>query len=235
MTPAKFAAIVRFYTGSNSTTFTDAEVLLLMNAFKDEFAQEIEKANEDYFGMRFYRNLEAGQREYAIPDEVLNGIKYVEAKLDGSEWEHLDEFDLNEYDRPTAEANIREDYASRKAAYDIFARALKIYSGDAIIDVTDGLVLYAFIYPEDFADLSLTTDMAVDPTEYKRGFPRQFHELLARRVAIAYKSSKDEPIPLSEKELKFDDDLAKAVGSVRRGNLDRSVAGQLPHDDGQDY
>lgn len=244
MTPARFATLVRFYTGTNSTTFTDAEILALANTFKDEIAAEIAERNEDYFGMWYYRDLVADQREYSLPDEVLNAIKYTEAKLDGSNWARLVEFDLNSYEKPTDEDSIRLYFTDKEAMFEMFRRSLFIYSGDAITAVTEGLKLYAIIYPADISDLTeASTDMSVDPTTTSHGFPRQFHELLARRVSIAYKSSKDKPIPLSEKEKAYEDDLKAALDAITGGNLDRAVIATVPADvantgasaDGSDY
>ena len=53
----------------------------------DEMCAEVAELNEDYFVMRFYRNLDPTQplagRAYAFPAEALTKIKYVQAKLDG--------------------------------------------------------------------------------------------------------------------------------------------------------
>jgi hypothetical protein len=235
MSPAQFATLIRYYTGTNSTTFTDAEILVLANVFKDDIAKEIAKKNEDYFGMKFVRNLQAGIRSYGMPDEVLNNIKYVEAKLDGTAQKRLYEIDLTEYKRATDEATIREQFANREPAFDIFARAIWIFSGEAIIDVEDGLILWAIIFPADITNLASTIDMATDPSDTSHGFPRQFHELLARRVSIAYKTAQDRPIPLSEKEKLYEYDLGNALSAISGMNLDRSVNASVPQDDGQNY
>lgn len=235
MTPANFAALVRYYTGTNSTTFTDAEMLKMVNPYKDDIAAQIVLRNEDYFGMLFTRNLAADRREYAMPDEILNSIKYVEAKLDGTNWSHLTEFDINSYKRPTDEANILLNFSTLEPMYDIFRRSLWLYTGSAITAVTGGLKLYAIIYPADITDLTSNTDMSVDPTETSHGFPRQFHELLARRVSIGYKSSLDKPRKLSAKEITYEVDLERALNAITGGNQDRSVIATVPYDDGQDY
>jgi len=235
MTPANFAALVRFYTGTDSTTFTDAEILKLANPYKDEIAAEIVLRNEDYFGMLFTRDLEAGRREYALPDEILNSIKYVEAKLNGTKFLHLSEFDINSYKRPTSETDIIEQFGSLSPKYDIFRRSLWIYSGDAIISVTAGLKLWAIIYPADITDLASTVDMSVDPSTTTHGFPRQFHELLARRVSIGYKSSLPKPRKLSPMEALYNVDIERALNAITGGNQDRSVIATTPYNDGQQY
>lgn len=235
MTPAKFAALVRIYTGTDAVTFTDAEILAFANPYKDEIASQIVLRNEDYFGMLFTRDLVAGRREYALPDEILNSIKYTEAKLDGTNLSRLDEFDLNSYKRPTSEADIIAQFSSLSPKFDIFRRSLWIYSGTAIIDVVAGLKLWAIIYPADITDLSSTTDMSVDPSTTSHGFPRQFHELLARRVSIGYKSSLDKPRKLSPMEALYNVDIERALNAITGGNQDRSVIATTPYNDGQQY
>lgn len=238
MTPVKFAALVRFYTGTNSTTFSDTNILLLANTLKDEMCAEIAELNEDYFVMRFYRDLDPTQplsgRSYAFPAEALTKIKYVQAKLDGTEWSHLTEFDINSFKRPIDEASIIEAWTGRKPQFDIVSRALVIYSGDAIISVTDGLVLHATMYPDDLTSLAGTTDMSEDPTATAFGIPRPMHELLARRVSIAFKSSKDKPIPLSEKERQWEVDWQRVKDQLKGQNLDRTVVPTTPVLTGED-
>jgi len=232
----KFASVVRYYTKTNSTTFTDADILMLANIFKDDICAQISKEiGEDYFGLRFTRDLLANVREYELPSEVMSRIKYVEAKLDGTNWEHLKETDLSIYSKPTDEDNIQYAYADKDAEFDIFDQSIFILSGDAIIDVTDGLKLWAIIYPADFSSLTSTEEMSTPPDDYSHGFPRQFHELLARRISIAYKSSKDRPIPLSEKEKLYEVDLSAAINAMKDANLDRDVIPSAPSDDGSDY
>lgn len=235
MTPVELNELINFYCGTNDGNFPPAKKLILINIFKNDIAAEIAKRNEDYFGMIFKKNLEAGRREYGLPDEILNNIKGVEAMIDGNGWSWLREFDINSLKRPTNEANIIEIFTGKEPMFDIFRRSLWIYSGTAIIDVVEGLKLWAIIYPADIPNLTSTTDMSVDPTETTHGFPRQFHELLGRRVSIAYKNSLDRPKTLSEKELKYDVDLERALNAITGMNLDRSVIASVPKDNGQDY
>lgn len=238
MTPVKFASLVRYYTKTNSTTFTDADILLLANVLKDEMCAEIAELNEDYFVMRFYRNLDPSQplsgRSYAFPAEALTKIKFVQAKLDGSKWSHLTEFDINSFKRPIDEASIIESWTGREPQFDIIARALVIYSSPAIISVTDGLVLHSTMYPADLTSLAGVVDMSEDPTATTFGIPRPMHELLARRVSIAFKSSKDKPIPLSEKEKQWEVDWQRVKDTMKGQNLDRTTVPSMPVLTGED-
>lgn len=234
MTYAKFASLVRNYTKTNSTTLADTELLMLANAAKDEMAGQIIEKNEDYFLMPFYRDLEADTREYAMPDELMQ-IKYVEAMLDGENLEHLVETDMNSLGFPMDETNIRLNFAEREPAYDIVRRALYILNGDAITAVTNGLKLRAIIYPADFTDLSSTTDMSVDPTTTSFGWPRPFHELLARLVAITWKGNRAKPVPLNDREKRYEADLQRALSTLGQGNLDRTTTVSPPEWEGENY
>lgn len=236
MTFIKFASLVRYYTKTNSTIFTDAEILLLANVLKDDIAGQIaKKAGEDYFGLRFETNLIANQREYELPAEMMSRLKYVEAKLDGTNWEKLGETDLLQYEKTTDEATILLQFADRKPAFDLWDKSLFIYSGDAIESVTDGLKLWAIVYPADFTDLTSASDMATNPSTTEHGFPREFHGLLAIGVSIAYKTSQPRPIPLSEKEKTYEIDLAEKIDSLKEENLDRNYISTVPYNDGSQY
>ena len=231
-----FATLVRHYTKTNSTTFTDANILILANIFKDDISERISKeVGEDYFGLRFERDLVAGQREYDLPAELMARMKYLQAKLDGTNWTRLKETDLSTYSKTLDETTIQLTYAERSPEFDLWDQGIFLLSGDAIIDVTDGLKLWAIIFPSDFANLTSTEDMSTNPDDYTHGFPRQFHELLARRISVAYKSSKDRPIPLSEKEKMYEMDLNVTIQSMKDANLDRSVIPSAPFNDGSDY
>lgn len=237
MTPAQFASYIRLKTRTNSTTLPDADILVYANIVKDEIAKEIIKANEDYFGIESLRDLENGIRKYLFPTYMLSQMKYIQAKLDGTNWVKLDEFDVTSYDRPTDEDSIRANFAGRNPAFDIFGGELSIYSEDPIIDVTDGLKLWSIVYPADLTSLSGDADMSVNPSLTEFGMPRQLHKVWATKVIIEYKTSKEKPIPLTEQELKVDVDLQSAINSLKLQNLDRVFVATVPDnsDNGADY
>jgi hypothetical protein len=236
MTFSQFATLVRKYTKSNATTFTDADILVYANIFKDDIAAQVAKdVGEDYFGLRFKRDLLDDIREYDLPAEMLARIKYLEAKLDGNVWQVLRETDLTAYNRATDEDTIEADFSSRSPEFDIWDNSIFILSSSPIVAVTNGLKLWCIIYPADFSDLSSDDDMSTPPDDTSHGFPREVHELLARRVSIAYKSSKDRPVPLSEKEKLYEVDLAIAIKTMKDENLDRSVVPASPYNDGSQY
>jgi hypothetical protein len=234
----EFATYIRFHTKTDSTTLTDAELVSLANVKKDDIAKEIAKGNEDIFGMWYLRDLEAGVREYSFPANILSNIKGVEACVanEGTEFKKFDEFDLTKYRQTTVEADIRQQF-SGKYLFDIFRKSLWLYTGEEIIDVTDGLKLWAIQFPADLttAILSSSEDMSVDPSTTSHGMPREAHEIWARSVIIEYKNSKEKPIPLTEKELNYENDLQKVLNALKGTNLDRQNLASVPRDTGENY
>jgi len=241
VTPAEFKNYIHIRTHTDDDTFPDADILAISNAHIDELAMRITAVNEDYFGAPAFANLIADQREYALPDDLLNQIKVVEAQLDGENWLRLDEFDLNTYKRTTNEEEIVGQFANQqhRAFFDIFRRSLFIYSGE-IIDVTGGLKLWSFFYPAHITNLASVEDMSVDPNPVEHGFPRQFHKILADYVVVEYKTSRDSPLTLTESEQLLEKRTLDALDALKGMNLDRITVGHLPPanvrgDEGFDY
>jgi hypothetical protein len=240
MTPKALNSLINLYCFGNASAsgdaqFSQADKLILINAFKDVFSGKISKADEDYFGMIFTDDLVADQRRYQLPDETLNSIKGFEAKLNGADWQWLREFDLNSMKKPTDEANILANFSGVNPMYELFDRSLIIYSDSAIINVSGGLKVWAIVYPADIPNLTSEIDMSVNPTDTSHGFPRPFHELLARRVSIAWKTGQDRPKTLNEKELMFDRDFESAINDIKGANSDRSIIQSVPQDNGENY
>ena len=238
MTSTEFAAYVRQKTKTNSTTFTDAEILALTVPAQDDIAKEVIKANEDFFGLEVIRNITVSQRNYAFASELIQ-IKILQAKLNGTDWEVLDEYDNNTLRINTDNTSIKKffsDYGNvYNPGYFLFGSEIIILNDSDISAVTDGLKMWAIFWPTKLTSLSGSDDMSVRPSATGVGFPRQFHEILARRVIIEWKESQDPPVKLTARELKYDNDLQEALDSIKGLNLDRSVEATTPYDDGQDY
>lgn len=240
----EFAKYVRWLTSTNSTTFSDDEIVLVANTIVEEFAQEIAKVNEDYFGLVFNRDLVAGQREYGFPTEICNNMKRLEISIEGElddlgnlKYRVADEFDLNLFQHSTDEDTILKEFNDKAPAFEIFGGSIYIYSGKSVIDVVDGLKLWAIIYPQKItiADLTDNVEMDVPKTSTSFGLKRQFHRLLAVRTSIQWKQAREKPIPLRGDEITFDASFQSAIESVRGMNLDKAVVAQVPYNDGTQY
>lgn len=239
MTPVQFAAYVRLKTRTNSNTFPDADIITLMAVRQDEIAQAILKTDEDIFLIPETRDLvsSATQRDYSFPSNILSRIKRVEAKLDGTNWIKLTETDITKLDIPiSTEADITNVFSNEEgnAFYDIVRKSLYILSG-SISAVTGGLKLWCNTYPASITSLADTTDMSVDPSTTTHGMPRELHKIWATGVIIDYKESREKPIPLAEREKNYEYDLQKAIETLKHGNLDREVLGDVPYSDGYQY
>jgi len=235
MTPVKFAEHVRFMTRTTSITFTDAQIISLMAIRQDEIARAILKTDEDILLIPQYANLVVSTitaREYPQPQDILSRIKRVEAKLDGTNYIVLNEFDVTSYRKAiSTEADIIANFSNLEgeAFFDILRKSIVIYSG-TLTAVTDGLKILVNTYPAAITDLALTSDMSQDPSTTTHGIPRAMHEIWARGIIIDYKSSREKPIPLSERELNYKNDLEETIQTLKHGNLDREVIGVISDD-----
>jgi hypothetical protein len=240
MTPLALAKYVRFKTRTNSTTFSDTDMLPLVLFRQDELARRLMMSlaeNEDIFQSPNTDTLVANHREYAFPPDILSRITRVEAKLDGTNFVKLHSMDKNQYEGTHDETTIVKVFNSQQwnkvsnpngAQYDIARKAIYIYSG-SIIGVVDGLKLWCYDYPAPISSLTdNTNDMEEDPDTTHHGFPRELHELLARGVIIDYKESREKPIPLSQREQNYDKDVLLAIASLKGGDTSREIISSLP-------
>lgn len=242
MTGTNFATYVRYLTQTDTGTLTDAELVLLMNVEKDNLAQEIAtNVDESYFVMRDVRDLEADTRNYTYPTDFLKSLKYVAAKLDGTNIVYLRETDYGYIEsRGLAlleNAQIKNEFSNTDPRYLLSNNELTILSGDDITAVSDGLIIEAEVYPEDFetSDLSGSTDLSIASATTAVRLPRPATKTLAKMVSIAYKTSKDKPLPLTEDERLLPIDKEKLFDQLRGRNAVRVITGHVPYNDGSNY
>lgn len=230
MTPVEFAANARFMTRTTSATFLDADIVRLMKIRQDEIAKAILKSDENILLIPQYTSLVALQREYSLPSDMLASIKRVEAKLDGTNFVELTEFDVGSYGRTiNVEDEITLNFGNgvNEAKFSLSRKSLTIYSG-TITSVINGLKILVNTWPAPITDLTDTTDMSSDPSTTTHGIPREMHEIWNRGVVIDWKSSREKPIPLSERELKYEVDKQEAIKSLMPQNRDRDIYQTVP-------
>jgi len=229
MTAAALNTLINFKCRTNDTTFTQADKLVLVNLFKDEIASQIEEVDSGYFLIPSTFDLVANQREYAIGDDLLNSIQKVEIKFDASN-SRYPAAAIKDYYGSETESEIVKQFGNAEGefAYTIRRRALFILSG-TIANTTAGGRIWAHIFPANLANLTDSTDdLSKDPTTTSFGFPRQFHELLARRVAIEYKSKQPKPIPLAPMEKNYYNDLKVQLDAISKNDNSLEVVAELP-------
>jgi hypothetical protein len=218
MTITNIVNLARDKSNTNSNTFSDEKFLLYFQAKVPQFQSDVELVNEDHMGSVDYRDLRATgtgtytdgadtlyTREYNLPSDMLNKLKSVFAKLDGTNWTWLPE--LQEVDEKILfedEDTIKETYGldSSTAGYFIFRGSLFIVSGEIEEAVTGGLVLWNYSY----SDLPTTMPTAgseadVDLSYY--GIPKSLHETFAVALSVEWKSNQSTPVPLTAEEQKY--------------------------------
>src|SRR5687768_14521171 len=84
MTSTQFASLIRYKTKTDSTTFPDAEILVLANVYKDELASRIQERRPDFWNVTTSYNLSNDTRTIDVPASLLTRIVYVEADFDNN-------------------------------------------------------------------------------------------------------------------------------------------------------
>ena len=238
MTGEEITALIRRHTKTNSTTYTDANLLVDINLMKDEIASKIQQVRSEIWNMPALDDLVLAQREYAFPDDVLNHIISLELKFSATgDYVIADPLGRKHYPDALQESKIIGDFDNEEPRYFSRRKAIYILSG-AIIAVTDGVKLVYDAFPANLANLTGTDDLSKDPSTTTHGFPREFHELWARRVSIEYKDINN--IKLSKKENDYERDLYSALDDFQVANLDENIIGGMPSssdegNDGEDY
>lgn len=226
MTGTELAALIRYKTKTNSTTFTSTDMLPLVNTFKDEISSKIVETNNGNFLVPATFNLVADQREYGLPDDMLSRLHKVELKFVSTD-SRFPAIGIKDYYGSETESEIVKSFSNVEGefGYTIRRRALFILSG-TIIAVTSGGRIWYHAYPADLANLTGSSGLNVDPSTTTFGFPKQFHELLARRVAMEYKASQPKAIPFSPLELNYERDLKVQLDSVSSVDNSLEVIGE---------
>jgi hypothetical protein len=215
---------------------------MLANVEQGALAEEIAaEVDEGYFIMEDVRSLEADTRKYTYPQDFLKSLKYVAAKLDGSNWSYLREIDFGYIEGRNLplmeESQIQNEFSNKDAKFMLFGTEIMIFSGQAITAVSAGLKIAGEVYPESLVvgDLSSSALLSVPSTTTAVRLPLAAYKPLAKMVSIAYKTSKDKPLPLTEDEKLLPVDKANLWKKLRGRNAVRVIQGSVPYMDGQNY
>lgn len=229
MTSAQLATLIRTEkTKTNSTTFTDARIIVLYNIFKDEIAGKIVERNAAFFQLSYLFNLVADTRQYAFQSNYLDRMQKLELKFASGNSLFPSKF-IKDYQGSETESEIVKWYGNSEGqfAHTIRARGIFILSG-TIISVTNGGRLLYHLFPVDITALD-STELSTDPSSTTFGFPRQFHELIARRISIEWKSNQPKPLPLSRHELNYEKDLEEQLNKIaHQDNSGDIIGNSLP-------
>jgi len=235
-----FRDTIRKKTNTTTSTLPDADLVLLANVEKDDLAELItNEVGEDFFMVAWKRDLVAGQREYTLPNQIMLHLKRVNVMIDGAVWnDPLRELDVNQVREPlVTEENVQSAFMTKKPAFDLLDRGIRILSEQPIIDVLEGINIDAMIYPADItaASLALSTDLSIPVSSIDTSMPRATHKVWALKTSIAYKESRPKKITLTEEEKNIEFYIARMLNNLRGRNLDRSYTPQAPVDTGMNY
>jgi len=226
MNGVALAALIRRKTKTTTGTYVDADLLVDVNLMKDELASRIQQVRQKVWNIPAVDNLVLNQREYAFPDDVLNSIVSLELKFTAAgKYVLAEPLARRHYKDTLEESKIINNFDNLNPRYFLRRKAIYILSG-AIITVTDGVKLVYNSFPADLANLIGTADLSIDPSTTTHGFPREFHELWARRVGIEYKDANNKKLSL--KELKYEEDLEKALDDFSTVDLSAATIASLP-------
>lgn len=229
----KFVESLRYLTDTNSAILEDNTIVLLMNMAKETIVSRINYIQEDYFVFPQTTNLIAGQREYAFPEDIMNHVKKVEIDINNSgKYKPIDEIDVSQVGG-TDEDSIKKNFVG-KICYDINRKALTIFSGDDIIDVSAGLKIYAPAYPSDYivSDLTSELDMSSHPSTTSSGIPRPFHQIMLDMCIDLYKY-KSETVPQA-RVVDMERSIKEALKNLRKFNSERTIVPPLRKNIGYD-
>lgn len=236
MTPFELKKYILWKLNISSEDFPDSEMLRIINLKLQDICEAITEAYQGFFGVFSEFNLvpstTAEKREYPLPADIMNNLYKVELKLDGKNWVPAKRTNLIPGKNfRLDESWIRSNFNNSNPQYAIFRNSLFILSGE-IKAITNGGRLWYINYPdkipnltENIVDLAEATDKN---SEVKVGFPRQFHELLARAVIIDYKEKCG--LPLVGREPLFDQDLMEKVKRLRWQDLDEVIQASFPNE-----
>ena len=234
MTAAQFKSRFHDRCRTNDTIFSDAKLTILAREKQIELAKAIESVDEDFFLSFETTTLKAtgtstDQREYPLPEDSLNKMKLVEAKLDGTNWTRLREFDLNLYSKTTDETTILEEFSNEEggAFYDIGRNSLFLYTGAITASVTAGLHWIGYALPYLVNDWTGTDDLSV-PNTNQSGIPISFHGLWLDACVIDWKQSHDKPVALTEGEQLYNYNLQQQLLYAKELNRDRANLMPMP-------
>lgn len=243
MTRLGLKNFVRWKLGITNDDWSDADMLVVANLKLGEICEKITEAHQGYFGVYSLFNLVASgsdvaKREYPLPDDILNNLYKVELKLDGTNWIPADRVHLIPgKDFRLQESWITANYSNSYPKYAVFRNSLWILSGE-IKNVTGGGRLWYINYPDPLPDLTNDTiDMSEATNENASvpvGFPKMFHEILARAMILEYKGKNT--LPLTDREPMFDQDLEEKIKRLRGQDLDEVITAEVQDTgDGSQY
>ena len=242
MTPAVVKSRVLAKLNISSSDFSD--ILTTANVILSEIGSAISVAKGELMGTYSYDDLVADQREYDLPDDILNNVKAVFLMLDGSYYVRAKIVDLNDplifgnISKKTVfqESWITANFSNDEPYVAFYRGSMFVFSG-SITAVTNGIQLW-YSYPFDdipnIDEASIDLATATDNTQsIKTGLSKQFHDILVR--GICKDKRETDELPLRDYEKLYEAKLQQAVSNLKGQEKDREIFASVPSDTGEEY
>lgn len=238
MTLSDISATARFLTNSDSTSYTDAQLLININTWYQKVVSMIfESQDESDFDDA--RNTDypiettpmaAGVRDYPIPvSNAVLKIKRVDLTYDGTNWYRgrpIDDGSVT-YDMGANSTITDQNFIKQNPRYDVKYNAVFIYPAPVTADVTAGgsirIEWERNVTP--FTSGELTTGTVVP------GFDAPFHPMLAQGAAYDYAFARQLP-QLAQLQQSLTDWEIRLRQAYSRKVLDRTFQLTDGYDDG---
>lgn len=236
-TEVNLATLARLKAKANTTSLPNADLLVLANLYKDEICSAIAAVRPEAFNVEDLQTLTANTRTYAFDTTVLNNIVRVELRFSATGDYVLATATSQDKVRIALQESVIVGYYSNdEPVYFVRNKFIYILSG-TIATAADGVKMVHKKFPADLAAMTDTNNLNAN-TLTAPGFPKEFNELWARRISIAFKGIKERP--LNDEEKKYPTDLANKISDYSIPNLDEEIVGKLPDanergDDGFNY
>lgn len=209
MTLGDIATTARFYTNTDTSSYTDAQLLININIWYQKIVSIIFESQDDTDFDDARRTdypiqttpMVANQRDYAMAvTEAVLKIKRVDMTYDGSHWYRGTAKDSSEYgfgigfDQASSTDTVFDQHFIQQApVYDVSYNSIFIAPMPTATDVANGGTIRVEwernVIPFTTADYtSVLTDSTVVP-----GFDAPFHPMLAAGAAFEYASARQLP------------------------------------------
>lgn len=245
MKTTDIVSLARKKTKTNSSTFTDADMILYIKAKLPQFQADIEEVNEDLMGSVEYRDLRVTgttgsyvdtgvtyiSREYNLPADMIPRIKTISAKLNGTDWIRLKNYDLNDIKIPFEEDRILETFTNDEgiAGYELFRSSIFLLTGAITSVVSGGLKIWTYSFTA--APATMPVVGSAEDVEFDMyGVPETMHELFAIALGMEWKSNQEMPVAYNSSEQNFYALYSKALGSLRSMDRDKEMIFRRPSD-----
>lgn len=182
-TLADVYADVRYNTGKDSTTLTDAQLLRLANKYYAQIVRHLVDLNEDIYAEISSADLVANQMEYVLPVDNTSStygggaikIMRVEVSLDGTNWYEAKPFGLSNLGIPFMKAEsgnaaaittINLEFSSTQPYYSFADRSIFLLpipvSTDSVAASNANLMIYWVKRPNELTSSSSIPDIPKD-------------------------------------------------------------------------